>query len=167
MSYEGDEGLVHSRPLDLQASERIRTVEDDHFHPFRCRHLHHIAHGAYIGVGAAADVLDVVDNGVEALELFCGGEAGLAVEGEDGNTGAGVYGLPLDVLARVGIAPDTVLRAEKGHQLYSWRIVEDIDGGVEVAVHARWIGHQSDAFALELFEAVGLEDVNAGEDGLG
>ena len=76
-------------------------------------------------------------DGVEALELLRGGEAGLAVEGENGNAGAGVDGLSLDVLAGVGIATDPVLRAEEGDQLHSRGAVQDVDGGVEVAVHAR------------------------------
>ena len=93
--------------------------------------------------------------------------AGLAVEGENGNAGAGVDGLSLDVLAGVGIATDPVFRAEEGDQLHSRSAVQHIDGGVEVAVHAGGIGHQPDALALQLLEAVGLEDVDAGEDGLG
>ena len=92
--------------------------------------------------------------------------AGLAVEGENGNAGAGVDGLSLDVLAGMGIAPYPVLRAEEGDQLHPRSAVQDVDGGVEVAVHARGIGHQPDALALQLLEAVGLEDVDAGENGL-
>ena len=104
---------------------------------------------------------------VEALELLRGGEAGLAVEGENGNAGAGVDGLSLDVLAGVGIATYPVLRAEEGDQLHPRSAVQDVDGGVEVAVHARGIGYQPYALALQLLKAVGLEDVDAGEDGLG
>ena len=67
----------------------------------------------------------------------------------------------------MGIAPDPVLRTEEGDKLHPRGAVQDVDGGVEVTVHARGIGHQPDALALQLLEAVGLEYVDAGEDGLG
>ena len=104
--------------------------------------------------------------GVEALELLRGGEAGLAVEGEDGDSGAGVDGLSFDVLASVGIAPDPVLWTEEGDQLHPGDAVQDVDGGVEVAVHAGGIGHQPDALALQLRETIGLKDIDAGADPL-
>ena len=70
------------------------------------------------------------------------------------------------MLAGVGIATDPVLGTEEGDQLHSRGTVQDIDGGIEVAVHARGIGHQPDALALQLLETVGLQHVDAGEDGL-
>ena len=69
MSYKRYQGIFHARPLYPESSKGIGTVQDDHLHVLHRRYLHHVAHGADVGVGAAAYVLDVVDYCVQVLQL--------------------------------------------------------------------------------------------------
>ena len=55
-----------------------------------------------------------------------------------------------------------MLRTEKSHQLNPFRIEEDVNRGVQIAVNPARIGHQSDPFALKDIEAVLPEHLHSG-----
>ena len=56
-------------------------------------------------------------------------------------------------IARMGIAAHAVLRAKQRHELDARRLVEDVDGTLEVVVDAAGVGHQPHALALQRRES--------------
>ncbi len=81
-------GAVEHRPFDAHAADRVRTVEHDELLPCACAAaVEAFAHRGDVGVEAAADVLDVEDQRVEAVELFGGRRAAFAVEAVDRQAG--------------------------------------------------------------------------------
>ena len=55
-------------------------------------------------------------------------------------------------ITRMGIAAHTVLGAEQRHEFHARRLVEDVNGALEVVVDAAGVGHQPHALALQLGE---------------
>ena len=84
-----------------------------------------------------------------------------AIDGIDGQAGGRVFRIG-DVGAGIGVAPHPVLGGKELLQPDFRRVVQDVDGGTEVPVHAAGVGHQADTFADEAFEAAGLQHFDAG-----
>ena len=166
LADEGVEARLDEGAFDLPAAERVRAVEDHHLDAELGAGAHHQAEGADEGVGAGADVLDVVDDDVEAAEHLRGRLAGRAVDGVDRQAGR-LVAAALDLAAGVDVAADAVLRREQGDEVDFGGLEEDVDGALQVAVHPRGVREQADALALQAFEAALAEDFDAGLDGGG
>ena len=154
--------LLERRTFDLEPVDRVRPIEhEDRDLPLR-RLLHHVRHRRLVRVEARADVLDVDDHRVDALQHLVGRAARLAVERVDRQAG-------LLVLLRrhlvVERAPDPVLGAEERHQRHALGLEQQVDGRRARAGDARVVRHQADALAAQPLEPLGLQDVDAGEHG--
>ena len=62
-------------------------------------------------------------------------------------------------IARPHGAVNPVLGAEQGHQLHPRGGAEQVNGGIQLAIHARRIGQQPDALSLQNLEALRGEDL--------
>src|SRR5262245_17838165 len=124
---------IKERPLDRQAADRIRTVEYDDLQLVRRTGLQDVAERCDVGVEAAADVLDVVNERVDAFELLGARSLPLAVQAVNRQAGFLVLTVGHQFVDRTA---DAVFRAEKGDQLDARRLVEQVDGAVAVTVQA-------------------------------
>ena len=61
------------------------------------------------------------------------------------------------------VAAHTVLRAVQSRKLHARRLVQDVDGTLELIVHTRGIGDESDALALQDVEIAVAQHLHAGE----
>ena len=64
----GREGGIEEIPLQQFAADRIRTVEQDEWHPAGGAGFHGFAHGVQVGVEAGSDVLHVEQESIDAVE---------------------------------------------------------------------------------------------------
>ena len=138
---------VERRPFDLEAVDRIGTIEHDHRDLALGRLLHHVRHRRHVGVEARADVLQVDDERVEPVEHGGGRPPRIAVERVDGQTRS--FRPSRTGHVRVEHAADAVLRAEQRDQRHVLRAVQQIDRRRAVARAAGVIGEQSDALAAQ------------------
>ena len=145
-----------------EGADGVGAVEDDEADFGGGGGFEAMGEGGDVGVEAAADVLDVENEGVEAGELGGGGGAAVAIEAVDGEAGGGVGGV--GDFRLVEVATDTVFGGEEGNEGEIFGLVEEVDGGASVAVVAAGVGDEADAEAVELAEVVAGEDVNAVED---
>ena len=151
-------GMDHSA-LDLLAADGIGPVEHDEAQLVPGRRLHGEAHGGEVGVVAAADVLDVEDQRVEAFELLLAGREGcevLAVERMRRNAGARVAGVG-DLLEILQVAAHAVLGAEERRQRP--RLVQHVGEVAQVGRDAGGIEDGADAQASDCFHK--LRDAEA------
>ena len=144
-------------------ADGILAVEDDDAFAVGGGGFHAVDEGGEVGVEAAANVLEINDEGVEIAELGGGGVTVFAVEAVDGEAGGGIPAVGDFFL--VQIAADAVFRAEEGAEVDLGSAVEEVDGGRAVAVVAAGVGDQADAEAGEAAELAAGEDVDAVEDG--
>ena len=142
---EAELRLVEHRALDLKPVDRVRPVEHDDRHlPLR-RLLHGIGHRRHVGVEARADVLEIDDERVDAVEHRRRRPAAVAVERVDRQAGLGVgFG------RHVGVehAADAVLGAEQRDQLDVLGVVQQVDRGRAVPRAAGVVRDEADALAL-------------------
>ena len=141
-------GFEH-RALDLDAADRVRPVAHDHRHAMASRGVQAVRHRVDERVDARADVLEVDDERVEALEHLGGRLARLAVERVDGDLPPAVRGVRrLDhVVLQVRMEP--VLRPEDGAKRHAVRASHPFDDVAETVIDGGGIGHHADAPAVE------------------
>ena len=157
------EPVPYEGALDLAPAQRVRAVEHHHRDAHLGAGAHHQAQRGDERVGPAAHVLDVVDHDVDAFEHLAGGLARVAVERMHGQAGA-LVPAGLDLAAGPDVAAHAVLWRVEGHELDVGRIVEDLDGGAELAVHPGGVGDQADALAFQAGEIAFPQDFDAGLD---
>ena len=134
VAREAEDALVERRALDLKAVDRVRPIEHhDVDLPLR-RLLHHVRHRRHVGVEAGADVLQVHDHRVDALEHRGRRTPRLAVERVDRQAGL-LVGRGRH--AGVENPADAVLRAEEPDERHVLRALQQIDRGRAVARDAR------------------------------
>ena len=150
---------VRLRPLDLPAVDRIGTIQHDHLDAARRRLLQQVSKRRHVRVEAAADVLQVHDHRVDALQHLRCGAPGLAVQRVDRQAGL-LVDRRWDLF--VENAPDAVLGTEQRHQRQVLRRVERVDRRLAAARPAGVVGEQADLPAREAREALGLQHVDAG-----
>ena len=124
------------------------------------RLLHADAHGGFVGVEACADVLDVVDERVDAFEHLGVRPGGFAVEAEHGQAGLFFDGVA-DLF--VELAEQAVLGGEDLHQLAVLGVGEQIERAAAIDGEAGVVGDQGDLAIVELLEVVTLEHVDSAE----
>ena len=66
------------------------------------------------------------------------------------------------MVAGMHVAAHTVLGCVQSHQLHSGSLVEDVDGGAQVIVHAGGVGDQPHALALQRREVLVAQHLNTG-----
>ena len=149
-------------PLDLEAVDRIGTIQDVHRQAPCGRLLHDIRHRRHVGIEARPDVLEIDDQGVHTLEHGRGRPPRVTVERVNRQLRLLVdFGGDL----RVEYAPDSMLRTEQSDERQVFDRVQEVDGCRPVPRTARVIRHKSHAFALERREALRPQRVQAGHDG--
>ncbi len=74
---------VGGRALDIVAVNRIRTIEHKDWQLRFARFFHHVTQCRDVGIKAHADVLNVINQGVEVFHLFGFRAARFAVKGKD------------------------------------------------------------------------------------
>ena len=146
-----------------EPAQRVGPVQDHHFDVLLGAGAHHQAQGGDEGVGAGADVLDVIDHHIDPFQHVGRGFPGGTVQGVHRKAGFRVLAAG-HVVAGVGVPADAVLRAVQGHEVHLGRLEEDVDGGAEVPVHAGGVRHQAHPLAAEFLESVPLQHVDAGID---
>ena len=155
--------LGRQRAFDLPAVHGIRAIEHHDGNLLPRGLLHHVAHRELIGVEADADVLQIDDDGIEAGEGSFDRPAGAALIEQGVNRQTRLL-----ILRRRHIviehAADAVLGTEERDQLHIGSGMEKIDRRLPVTRSAGVIGHEADAFAAKLLEAVADENVDAGQD---
>ena len=57
-----------------------------------------------------------------------------------------------------------MFRTEQSHKFHVISIVEDVDGGAELAVHAARIGHKTDSAPLDFPETMLFQHFDSGHD---
>ena len=105
-------------------------------------------------------------NPAGAPEHFRRGFPGGTVQGIYGKPGFGILCIG-HLIPGIYISPHPVFRAEEGHQVHLRRLEEDVDGGVQLAVHAGRVGDQADALAFQAREMVVTQDFDARLDARG
>ena len=145
-AYEAFPALAEGQAL-YRAAHGVWTVE----HPDRLAVagglFQHVAQRRDEGVDAAAQVLQVDEDGVEGVHHLRGGPADLAVEAEDGNAeqGVGEVGRLYHVVLLV--AAQAVLGAEGGGELQSCALAQGVEAVCQVARDRGRVGQQGDALA--------------------
>ena len=160
---EGEEVRFHEASLDLEAAQRVGTVQDHHFDVLLGTGTHHQAQGGDEGIGTGTDVLDVIDHHIDPLQHVGRRFPGGTVQGIHREAGFRVLAAG-DMVTGVRIAPDAVLRAVQGHEVHLGRLEEDVDGGTEIPVHAGGVRYQAHPLAAEFLETIPLQHVDAGID---
>ena len=148
MRHERDVPLFGDAAFYLASAKRIGTVQHHQFLALIGAGLHQHAKGGDIGVGAAAVVLDIVNQHIHVAEHLRRSFARLAVERIRGQTRL-LVDTVVHQVTRMRIAAYAVLRAVQRHQVDFGCLKEDIDGGLELTVHTRRVGHQPHTFATK------------------
>lgn len=156
----GFEAGLDEAAFDAIAAEGVGAVEDDEFLVSVGAPFDAVSESREIRVGAGAVVLQIEDQRVDVGEHFFGGFVGFAVEGEGGEASASVAFVGDDV-AGVFIAVDAVFGAEECDEFDLFGVVENVDRGDEVGIDGGGVGDEAEAFALEFFEVVVAQDVDA------
>ena len=143
-------GLLQARAFDRLAANRVRPIADHDRQPAARRRAHAVGHRVDVGVDARADVLQIDDEHVEAVEHLGRRLARVAVEREHRHAPPAVP--PVRRLDHVvlQIGPEPVLRPEERRER-DVGIVEEPVGGVREArrrptpgcTRARRAGRQS------------------------
>src|SRR5690606_11576067 len=125
--------------------------------------LHAVVEGPDVGVEAGPDVLDVEDDRVHARRGEDVGDrlTALEVGVVHRQAGGGIVVAALGA-ARLGGAPEAVLRAEDGGQPHPVVAVHDVDDVARVAGDAGGVGDDADALPVEQGVPVGREAFEAG-----
>ncbi len=155
------EARLDETSLHLVASQRVRPVENHHLDVVLGAGAHHQAKSADESVGAAADVLDVIDHDVQPLKHLLAWLAVGAIDRIDRNSRLRILEI-LNVGTGVGIAADSMLGGEKRLKVHSRSLVKDVDGRAEIAVNSARIGHKTDILSHKSLKATAFKDFNPG-----
>jgi hypothetical protein len=149
--------------LDRDAAQRIRPVEHDDRDAGPRRRAQRQRHRPDVGVVAAADVLQIDDQHVDALQL--GGRRRqrlerLAVQAGDGNSRARVAPVR-DADHVLRLAAHTVLGSEQTHGPHAGgdEAIDDVD---EIAGHARRMTEHPHPPPAQQIQPIADDDVEAG-----
>ncbi len=153
---------IAERPFDTLTPERVRPVEDDELDPRVAGGVEAVQQRAHVRVEAHAAVLQVVDERVEALEVFRGRLRLLAIEAHQGEAGLRVLAA-LDLLARGRAALQPVLGAEDAHDLHAV-LLEHVDGMVSFRRDRGGMGDEADLLALQGRALLRVEHFQADAD---
>ena len=160
-AHEREEAGLHYAAFYLIASQWIGSVQNHHPDTFLRTGPHHQAESADESVGPGPDILDVINHYVDALQHLLGRLAIFPVDGIHLDSRCSVHRI-VHLVPGVGIPADTVLRAEKGHEIDILGLIEYVDCGTEVAVHTARICHKTHTLALKPFKATAFEHLDAG-----
>jgi hypothetical protein len=143
----GEDGAA----LDVDAADGVRAIEDDDLDAGLGARLHHVEERPDVGVVARADVLDVVDHGVDAGEHL-----GARVQRRLAGAVERVHRQPGHRVARLadadhvlGVAADAVLGAKQADELDAVARVEEVDDVAELDVDGRRVDEERDALAAK------------------
>ena len=104
--------------------------------------------------------MDVENEGVQVLQLFRGGFAGVAIEAKNRESRFGINAVGNWM---VECASEAVFGTEQGRQLNAGRLVKKVDGGLSVFVAAGVIGDQADGQAVKGGKIVSFKNVDSVE----
>ena len=126
LTYKRMETIAHQGALHFSAAQGIGPVKH-HYRDFETgAGAHHEPEGGDEGIGAAAHILDIVQDNIHSLEHLRRRLTGSSVKGMHRKTGSAVYA-GLDFSAGIDVTSDAVLRREKGHQVHPGGFEEDVN----------------------------------------
>ena len=153
--------FFHQIAFHFVATHGIRAVEHHKFFAIFGTGFHTHAHCGIEGVGAATNVLNVVNQHINVFEHCGGGLVGFAVKWVSLYASFCIHCVA-HCVAGVCITTHAVFGTIKCHQFHSGRLIQNVDGGFKIAVHTAGIGHQTHALALQLLKAAIAQHFNAG-----
>ena len=160
LAHEGEVAVFDDVAFDLLAPDGVGPVEYDKLDAVFGGGLHGYTHGADVGERAAAYVLNVIDEHVDALEHLGGRRAGLPVERIDRQSGRGV-GRVFYFVAGMHVAAHTVFGAVKSHQIDVGSLKQDIDGRFQRVVYPCGVGDETDSFPFQYLEVVFFQNLDS------
>ena len=120
-----------------------------------------IGHAGNIGVESGANILNIEDQRVDALEHFIGWTARIAVQAVNRQASRGI--LRGDHVF-VGAAGEPVLGAEQRDELHARCVRQQVDVAAAERIQTRMIGNQPDVFAAERRKPFRFENVKPSLD---
>jgi len=159
---EGLQTIVQHRTGDVDAVDRIGSIENDEANAVVGSCDHGIAHGRYVGIEARTDVLDIEHDGVNILQHFGSRPANLAVKTDHLNSGTRVQAIAYDL--DVELAGKAVLGAEEPHDLNIFCVVQQANATSPIARDAGVVCEQPDSRTGQLPEFVALQNVDSRQD---
>src|SRR5262249_8082027 len=118
------------------------------------RRFQNVTESREISVETATDILDVVNKGVDVLQLLRGGPLTFPIKAVDGQPGLFILGVGDGA---VRLAGDPVLGAENRHELDFGRLAKLINRPVSLPVDAGMIGDKSHAPAAKGSKVISLQ----------
>jgi len=137
--------LDHSA-LDNVCTNRIGTVEDYEFLSGFVRNFGGERHCPHVGVHSRADVLDVIDEDIDAVEHSSCGDECFSVKRVYRHAGFAIDSRAYS-LASNDVSPDPMLRREQCNEADTGRLMKQVDGASSLLVPPGLIGDESDAFS--------------------
>ena len=159
LAHETLVAIFYDVAFDLLATEWVRAVQHYELFVELNAGLHQFAEGRDIGIAAATIVLNVINHHIDLVHHLLGGLAGLAVETVHLQACLRIN-IVVHMVTCVYIAAHTVLWTVEGHEINVFGFPEDVNGGLELAIHASGVGGQTYAFAFQKFETVFAENLN-------
>ncbi len=157
-------GIQHGA-INLEATQRVGSIQDDHFLARLETRFHRNFHRAAERVAAGANVLQIDYERIDTLQLRGSGSHEVAlVEGKHHEPRAQID-FVWERFLRRQIAVEPVLDGIERDQLHAGRAAQDIDRAEAPAVHAGRMREEADAFAPDCSKALGFEHIDAEHDG--
>ena len=161
LAYKRNAIIFNQVAFNLQSAHGIGTVQYDEFLAVFGSSLHGQSHGADVGKGAAADILDVIYQYIHVFQHVRRGFAGLPVKRIDGQPGSRVFDVR-HVVAGVYITAHAVFGTVECHKIHVRCLMQYVDGGFHPVVHSRRVGNQPDTLALQASETLFFQYFDAG-----
>src|ERR1051326_1212364 len=107
LADERGKGWIQDGPLNLLASNRIRTIADDYLLPQFLGRAHAIRHGIYERIDSSANILQVKDDHIDIPEHLFSGLARFAIQRIDREAGLAIVRVRRLHHIVLNIAPDS------------------------------------------------------------
>ena len=162
---EGDKlsFAVAEWPCHLLSTQRINAVKNDELYPrFLCG-FHCEPHGGKVGIEATADILHVEDKGIDLAEVLRAWFTPILSCVEAVHRQACLF-IKTIFDPAVPRAPDSVFGTEKGHQLHTGGIVQQVNCSLPIPVYSRWICDQTRLEAGQSSKIACSKDVDSAEN---
>jgi len=163
LAHEGEESRTGEQALHFNSSQGIGPVQNHKADVVFCRGLHGQSQRADVGIGAGADVLDIIYQHVNPLQHLRRGFTGFPVNAVHRQTGMGV-GVILHVVTGSVITANPMLGTEKRHQVKGRGGMEEVDRRSQRTVYSGRIGDESHSFPLQKGESRFFQNFKAGSD---
>ena len=146
VTHKAEMGALRKRALHKRPSDRVGTVENNHFNSCFGGRFQEKSHRSLVGVEAHPGVLQVNYHRVQALEHI-ERRAALRVAGAidaiHGYVGGGIHRIPH--VGSIKLTHRAMLRSKNRRQLHPRYLGEHIDGAAPLGVDSGLIGEHANA----------------------